>query len=258
LVGRQVINDRFNFISTAKNQPKNKKNLRGVFVTGTDTGIGKTTIACGLAWILRKKGINVGIMKPFATGDKLYSRKFKSKDTAMLAEAANICDADNLLNPSFFPIAASPLMASDILKASIRKDEVLNSFDTLQTKYDFTIVEGIGGIMVPITRNQMLGHFAKMMGLPLIIVSQSRVGSINHILLTIKAAKDFGLELYGIIFNKMPKNASLVEKKTPEYVHHLTNIPIISIIPDVAENRYKAVGSCLYKSIYVNNLCTNH
>lgn len=193
-------------------------------------------------------------MKPFATGDKLHSRKFKSKDTAMLAEAANICDSDKLLNPSFFPIAASPLMASNILKTNIKQDEVLNSFSILQAKYDFIIVEGIGGIMVPITRNQMLGHFAKLMGLPLIIVSQSRVGSINHILLTIKAAKDFGLKIYGIIFNKMPKNASLVEKKTPEYVHRLTNIPIISIIPYMKEYRYKSVGSYLFKSTYINNL----
>jgi dethiobiotin synthetase len=245
------------FLITAKNQPKNKS-VRGVFVTGTDTAIGKTTISCGLAWMLRKRGINVGIMKPFATGDKLYSRKFKSKDTAMLAEAANIGDSDKLLNPSFFPIAASPLMASNILKTSIKQNEVLNSFNFLQAKYDFIIVEGIGGIMVPITRNVMLGHFAKMMGLPLIIVSQSRVGSINHILLTIKAAKDFGLEIFGIIINKMPKNANLVEKKTPEYIHRLTNIPIISIIPNMTGNEYKSVGSYLFKSNYINNFTAKY
>ena len=88
--------------------------LRGVFITGIDTDIGKTEIACGFAWLLRKNEIKVGVMKPFATSSKIYSKDYKSQDTAKLAKAAGVGDPDETLNPVFFPLAASPLMAAEV------------------------------------------------------------------------------------------------------------------------------------------------
>ena len=87
-----------------KNTNKKISRTRGLFITGTDTGVGKTLVACGLAWLLRRRCINVGIMKPFATGNQIYSRNFKSQDTELLAAGAKVGDMDDELNPVFFPI----------------------------------------------------------------------------------------------------------------------------------------------------------
>ena len=111
--------------------------LRGVFITGIDTEIGKTEIACGLAWVLRKNEIKVGVMKPFATSSKIYSKDYKSQDTAKLAKAAGVGDPDETLNPVFFPLTASPLMAAEISHKPINLKKVIEKFMFLKKKYDF-------------------------------------------------------------------------------------------------------------------------
>src|SRR5438067_762040 len=90
----------------------NNISMRGLFITGTGTGVGKTAVAAGLAWALRKKGLDVGVMKPFATADRIFSKRYRSSDTAILARAAEASEPDHDLNPFFYRIAASPLMAS--------------------------------------------------------------------------------------------------------------------------------------------------
>jgi dethiobiotin synthetase len=188
------------------NKTSNKKISRttGLFITGTDTGVGKTLIACGLAWSLRQRRINVGIMKPFATGNQIYSQNFKSQDTELLAAAANVGDMDDDLNQVFFPIAASPLMASMITKNRINLKSVLSAFQRIRKMHEFVIVEGIGGIMVPLTNSYLLADFVKLIGLQLIVVSRPNLGSVNHTLLTVTACKKYGLDIVGIIINRMP------------------------------------------------------
>ncbi|MGB7675752.1 MAG: dethiobiotin synthase, partial [Nitrososphaeraceae archaeon] len=160
-----------------KNTNKKISRTRGLFITGTDTGVGKTLVACGLARLLRKRRINVGVMKPFATGNQIYSRNFKSQDTGLLAAAANVGDMDDDLNPVFFPIAASPLMASMITKNHISLKSVLSAFQRIRRRHEFVVVEGIGGIMVPLTNSYLLGDFVKLLGLQLIVVSRPNLGS---------------------------------------------------------------------------------
>ena len=86
--------------------------MRGVFVTATDTGVGKTVFSAGLAWALRVEGHDVGVMKPFATSGRIFSKQFRSKDAALLANAAGANEKDYELNPSFYNIPASPMMAT--------------------------------------------------------------------------------------------------------------------------------------------------
>ncbi|HKZ62676.1 MAG TPA: dethiobiotin synthase, partial [Nitrososphaera sp.] len=141
--------------------------MRGLFITGTSTGVGKTAVAAGLAWALRKRKVNVGVMKPFATANRAFSKKYRSQDTAMLARAAGVDDPDSDLNPYFYSLAASPLVASQLKRepqASIEK--ALQVLQALARKHDFMIVEGIGGIMVPLTENESVADFAKRACLP--------------------------------------------------------------------------------------------
>ena len=206
--------------------------MKGLFITGTDTGIGKTIVGSALASSLREKGINIGVMKPFATSDRIFSRKYKSKDSALLAKAANVKDPDEEINPFFYSIAAAPLIAARIKhKKEVNIFTALKIYNKLAAKHDFMIVEGIGGIMVPLTKTQYIAHFAKLLELSIIIVASSKLGTINHLLLTIKVCKDFGLNIMGIVINGMPRNASLVEKKVVDTIQELTNTKVLCVIP---------------------------
>jgi dethiobiotin synthetase len=219
--------------------------LRGVFITGIDTEIGKTAIACGFAWLLRKNEIKVGVMKPFATSSKIYSKDYKSQDTAKLAKAAGVGDPDETLNPVFFPLTASPLMAAEISHKPINLKKVIEKFMFLKKKYDFIVVEGIGGVMVPITDKVSLLHIVRKMNLPVIIVSRPKLGSINHTVMTINACREFKVPIVGIIFNQMPIRPNIIESMTPFYIERLTKTKTLSVIPFMDKRNSKKIGSYL-------------
>jgi len=206
--------------------------MKGIFLTGTDTDIGKTTIATSMASLLRKKGVDVGVMKPFATGDRVYSSKYKSKDSALLARAAQVKDPDEEINPFFYSIPTAPFTAAKMQseKEPIVEDAV-RIYRQLAAKHDFMIVEGIGGIMVPLTKKQCVAHFAKLLDLPIMIVAGCKLGTINHTLLTVKVCDDFGLNVLGIIINGLPVKASLLKRQTIETISELSKLRILSVIP---------------------------
>ena len=193
-------------------------------------------------------------MKPFATSYTVYSDRYRSRDTASLAKAADIKESDYLLNPVFFQLPASPLMAAEILHETMDIETVTKKFRVLRSKYDFTIVEGIGGVMVPITNKISLLDVMKRMNLPTIIVSSPRLGSINHTILTINACKVNKIPILGVIFNQMPKDPSIVESMTPNYIERLTDTNTISIVPFMKEFNYKKVGTYLGKSSTISKI----
>ncbi|MDP9197267.1 MAG: dethiobiotin synthase [Thermoproteota archaeon] len=244
----------FTFVCDADHTDNRKKKFHkkisrttGLFITGTDTGVGKTLVACGVASLLRRRQINVGIMKPFATGSQIYNQNFKSQDTELLAAAANVRDMDYDLNPVFFQIAASPLMASMITKNRISFKSVLCAFQRIRKRHEFVIVEGIGGIMVPLTNSYLLADFAKLIDLQLLIVSRPNLGSINHTLLTVTACKKYGLDILGIVINRMPSKPDIVESKTPQLIRKLTGIPIIAVIPEQNRPNSETTGKYMEK-----------
>jgi dethiobiotin synthetase len=236
------------------NSMANNISMRGLFITGTSTGVGKTAVAAGFAWALRKRKIDVGVMKPFATANKAFSMKYRSRDTALLARAAGVRDPDHDLNPSFYSVAASPLVASQLRHEPRPSIEMaLRALAGLAKKHEFMIVEGIGGIMVPLTENESVADFAKRSGLPAIIVSTPALGTINHTLLTVMACKEFGINVKGIIVNKMPKRPSIVEQKAPDTIERLTGVSVLSTIP-FSRGGYAAIGKAMEKSTDIYSL----
>jgi dethiobiotin synthetase len=211
----------------------------GIFVTGTDTNIGKTLVSSCLAWKIAHHFDKVGIMKPFATSNKIFSTKYKSKDAYLLTKSINMKENQDLINPYFYHMAASPYMASKILnKKSPSIKKAFEKYKSLKNKYNFIIVEGIGGIMVPINEKYNLIDFIKITKLPVIIVAIPKIGTINHILLTIESCKNYGIPIKGLIFNKMPLKPSIVEEKTPCFVEKLTKIPVLATIPKFINLKY--------------------
>src|SRR5919199_411289 len=206
--------------------------VKGIFLTGTDTNIGKTTIASSLASLLRKKGVDVGVMKPFATGERIYSSKYKSKDSALLARAAKVKDPDEEINPFFYSIPTAPFPAAKMQsEKQPNVEDAIRIYRKLAARHDFMIVEGIGGIMVPLTKKQYVAHFAKLLDLPIMIVAGCKLGTINHTLLTAKVCDDFGLNILGIIVNGLPLKESLLQRQTIETISELSKLKILSVIP---------------------------
>ena len=226
-----------------------------MFVTGTDTGVGKTVFSAGLAWALRDEGYDVGVMKPFATGGRIFSNKFKSEDVAMLARAAGTKEADDELNPSFYTIPASPMMAATLSNRPFPDvARVLKIMRKLSLKHEFLIVEGIGGILVPIKPTFLLAHFAKSVDLPVIIITLPSLGTLNHTLLTVAACVKHKLRIAGLVVNAMPKSPTPVEYATPDVLRKITGLPVLGIIPKLKNPSYLSVGKAIKKSIRLDRL----
>ena len=229
--------------------------MHGIFITGTSTGVGKTLVASGLAWALRKRGIDVGVMKPFATVNRVFSTKYRSEDTAILAKASQVKEPDSELNPFFYSIAGSPLVASELKhKPPPSIQRALQILQNLGKKHDFLIAEGIGGILVPLTENESVADFAKLTQLPLVIVSTSKLGTLNHTLLTVMACREFGLNIRGIIMNKLSKEYNTVEQKTVQVIERLTDVKVLAVLPASKSVHYSVIGRTLEKEIDLEKL----
>ena len=224
--------------------------MQGIFITGTGTGVGKTTVAAGLAWALRKRGLDVGVMKPFATANRVFSRKYRSRDVAILAKASKVNDPETELNPFFYKIAGAPLIASELRhEAPVSMEKALQTLQKLGRTHGFLIAEGIGGIMVPLTECESVASFAKLTQLPLVIVSTTKIGTLNHTLLTVLACKEFGLRVGGIILNKMPRRPNMVEQETAELIKRLTHVNVLAVLPVLNSVHYSTVGRMLERQM---------
>ncbi|MCH7648721.1 MAG: dethiobiotin synthase, partial [Thaumarchaeota archaeon] len=136
--------------------------MKSLFIAGTDTDVGKTYIAAGLAVTFRNMGIDVGVMKPFAAG-RAQKKGYKSEDIVILSKAAKACDPEKLVNPQFFKIPASPYTAWKTLKTKPKISTILSSFKKLTKLHDMILVEGMGGIMTPILKDYYVTNLIKAM-----------------------------------------------------------------------------------------------
>jgi dethiobiotin synthetase len=205
--------------------------MSGIFVTGTDTGVGKTYITAALTYALRKDGIDAIAMKPIATGSDVNKGIFKSLDAVILAKYSNVDSNEyELINPVFLAEEASPYMASKMLNTSIDIGKVLNAYNELKKRHEFILVEGIGGIMVPISKGYYVADLIRDLGLPVLIVARAKLGTINHTMLTVMACKEYKLNILGIVIN-MIDYSNKVEANTPSIIEELSSVPIIGCVP---------------------------
>ena len=203
--------------------------MKSLFVTGTDTDVGKTYITAGLAVTLRKMGVDIGIMKPFAAGTP-QKKGLKSEDVEILAKAAQVSDPENLMNPQFFKMAASPYTASKSLKVKVNVNSVLSSFKKLSKLHSMLLVEGMGGIMTPILKNYFVTNLIKDMKIPAVIVTRSRVGTVNHTIMTCKMCEKYKIPIKGIIINNFDSGGYPL-KTLKRDLQSLTGVPILGTIP---------------------------
>ena len=202
--------------------------MKSLFISGTDTDVGKTYITAGLAVTLRKMGLDVGVMKPFAAGTK-QKKGFKSEDIEILSKAAQVNDPEDLVNPQFFKIPASPYTAWKKLKIKPKIPTVLTNFKKLSKLHDLMLVEGMGGIMTPILKNYFITDLIKEMKIPTIIVTRSKIGTINHTVMTIKMCEKYKIPIKGIIINNFDKGYAV--KELTRDLQNLTGVKVLGSIP---------------------------
>ncbi len=218
--------------------------MKAYFITGTDTGVGKTSITAGLAGSMHKIGIDVGVMKPIATG---YPNKtgFKSSDVTKLVEAASVKDPENLINPVFLPLSTSPYDATKLLELSVDMPLIFEQFKKLLSIHEILLVEGVGGIMTPISKNFFVA----------IIITRATIGTLNHTVMTCKICKDYGIKIRGLVINNFDEKGTPAEKNAPVTLYELTNIPILGTIPFIRDlNNLEKKVECVAKNINVKSL----
>jgi len=202
-----------------------------IFITGTDTGVGKTIVTAALARHFKAKGLNVGVMKPIETG--VEDPMTIGPDTALLRWAAQVEDDNELLSPYRFKLAASPHQAASEAKVNIDIKTIIDAFNTLRQSKDVMLVEGAGGLMVPIRGGYLMADLAGQLDLPLLVVTRPGLGTINHTLLTTFSARAMDLPISGLIINRMPQNPDKIESEAPHLLAALASADLLGVLPEV-------------------------
>ena len=233
---------------------------KGVFIIGIDTEVGKTTISSGLSTLLARNGVNVGVMKPFASGINKYSRNFKSLDSKILKEASGSKDTDELINPYYFRLPTAPYLAKKLLRLNedINKQEILRKYKDIERRHEFTIVEGIGGLMVPLNSTFFVADLATLINLPTILIMSNRIGALNHIIMTYRLSLQFNLRIIGIILNNKCKFVETcyiqITKSLPHAVEELTQSKVLATIPYIKKPTAKKIADIFERNNFVKNL----
>lgn len=178
----------------------------GIFVTGTDTGVGKTRVSVSLVEALVRHGLRVSVMKPIASGSEHTPEGLRNADALALAGASNVRCPYATVNPYCFEPAISPHIAAEEAGIAVDMGVIETSFVSLLKGSDFVVVEGAGGWYAPISATQAMADLPRRLGIPVLVVVGLRLGCLNHALLTKRAIEADGAELKGWVANSVDPN----------------------------------------------------
>ena len=187
-------------------------------VTGTDTGVGKTFITCGLVRFARAKGLDSVGMKPICTGNH--------DDVRQLLDACGCCEPEHLINPVWYRTPVAPYAASVIEDRLVDIGAICEAFEKLATRHSIVLVEGAGGIAVPILADYDFRDLAKEIGLHVIVVAANRLGVLNHARLTVEAIRSAGLECSLIVLNSVQWKPDISQATNMSLLESLVDVPI--------------------------------
>lgn len=186
--------------------------MPGIFITGTDTEIGKTRVACAILNTLNKQNIKTAAMKPVASGAELIHGQLKNDDASNLREASSVKLPYELINPYVFKTPASPHIAAGLNNQQIEIDNIVSSYHAITTQSEFVVVEGVGGWLAPLNETQTVADMAIALKLPVVLVVGMRLGCLNHALLTAQHIQNCHLKFTGWIANCVVGNFPYLEE----------------------------------------------
>ena len=204
--------------------------MKGIFITGTDTGVGKSVVTGLLAKYLREKGHKVITQKWIQTGSCIPA-DINLHLKIMGVSKSVIKNHLNYICPYVFKLPASPHLAAGFEKKRINVSKIKKSFELLSAKFDFVIVEGIGGALVPVNEKRLVIDIANELGLSVLIVAQNKLGAINHALMTIEVLKHRKMKILGVLFNNCKGENKLVLKDNPDIIRKITGQNMLGVLP---------------------------
>jgi dethiobiotin synthetase len=199
--------------------------VKALFVTGTDTGVGKTTMACALVSAFVRRGLTVAAMKPCETGD--------GDDAARLAEATGRALDLSLVSPYRFALPASPAAAAAAVGRTVDLEVIASAFQLLVAGCDLAIVEGAGGLLVPLDDTRTMADLARRLALSLVVVARPSLGTVNHTLLTVEAARRRDLTVAGVVFSRVAPPRGPDERSNPEAIARHGRVAIFGTLPQL-------------------------
>lgn len=201
--------------------------MRGCFVTATDTGVGKTVVAAAIAAALRSRGAAVAAFKPVMTGADEPVDPDWPHDDAILAGAAGI--APDAVVPFRFGPPVSPHLAAELAGGPLDPARLRAAFAAAATTGDVVVAEGVGGLLVPLTPDYLVLDFARDVRLPLVIAARPGLGTINHTLLTLAAARAAGLTVAGVVLTPWPDAPSAIEADNRSTIGRLGDVEVATL-----------------------------
>ena len=225
---------------------------KGIFITATDTGVGKTIVAATIIRALKGQGIKVGAMKPIETGCMSRNGVLVPSDGGFLKESSGMDDSLDLITPVRFELPLAPHIASQREGIAVELGKVFDAYRVLSSKYDFMVVEGIGGVLVPLAgkatgnvpRTYFLVDLIKELKMPAVVVTRPALGTINHTLLTVWHLLNEGVDVAGIIISfSTPEEGTIAETTNPQALKELCPVPIIGVIPWLKATSLEAIES---------------
>jgi dethiobiotin synthetase len=202
----------------------------GYFITGTDTGIGKTLVACALLRAFSRQGLRAVGMKPVASGCTSNTQDDRNEDVAALLSASNVCMPVDLVNPFCFGPAIAPHIAARQTGAAISLARIRDCYSSIADKADRIVVEGAGGLLVPLNEREDFGDLVQELGLSVVLVVGMRLGCLNHAFLTAEAIHNRGLHFAGWVANRLDPALSFFDENVQTLRERLP-APLIATMP---------------------------
>jgi dethiobiotin synthetase len=225
---------------------------KGLFITGTDTGVGKTFIAGALASLLRDRRIDVGVMKPVETGCPRRDGRLEPLDALYLRDRAGTADLLDEICPYALEMPVAPSVAADAAGIAIDLDRIATGFHALVRRHQLTLVEGAGGILVPLTETADFTDLIRKLRVPILLVARASVGTINHTLLTCRWLAHVNLPLLGVMANRPSGPPTPAEEANLQALARRLPVPFLGCAPHFPGGSYDL--SVLGKSLDIDRL----
>jgi dethiobiotin synthetase len=205
---------------------------KGYFITGTDTGVGKTVVTALLASMFGKRGLRVGVMKPVETGCPREGDHLVPQDSLFLRQVSGCTAPQELVTPYTFAQPLAPAIAAELAGITIEMEHIRRCYEQLLALHDVVLVEGAGGLLVPLTAQLSMHDIAIELQLPILIVACNRLGTINHTSLTVTVARELS-QVLGIVLNHIqaPDDGDLAEQTNADALRRWGKAPLLGQVP---------------------------
>lgn len=232
--------------------------MKALIVTGTDTGVGKTTIAAALcAYLSLKMHINVGVMKPFESGLPKEEDAEQCRDSVLLRRASGCGDTIQEINPYTFEAPLSPEAAAHLENVSINLEFINEAYEKLRARHTVLVAEGAGGVLVPIKKGFFFSDLMKLWRAPTVVVARLGLGTINHTLLTTRFLQSEGINVAGVILNDTEKEKDPSCETNPAALREYLNVPLLGIFPRLGDEPCGNMNREYLADVFARNVDTD-